>query len=161
MKKNLPLLILFLVVAAVIAGYLGYNSIPKKDAPPAVRDVKMPPAQIVGDDSSSGKQAKKEETQKEVSESIKKSDVPEVDPKKNEMMVWGELKAVDIDKRILTIDQQMDDNSVKISPNVPVHKDAIVRTKSGVIPLSQLKTGDTVGIILSKDGQARAVLVNY
>lgn len=161
MKKNLPLLILFSVVAAVVIGYLGYNWIPREETPPAVRDVKMPPAQIVGDDSSSGKQAKKEEAQKEVSKSVANDEIADVDPNQGEMLVWGELKAVDIDKRILTIDQHMDDTSVKVSPNVPVEKDAILRDKSGSLTMAQLKPGDIVGIIVRKDGHGRAVLVNY
>jgi len=87
--------------------------------------------------------------------------VENVDPKAGEMIVWGEVKAVDIEKRIITIDQEMDDNSVKISPNVAVKKDAVVRTREDVISLERVKAGDVVGAIITSDGNARAVLVNY
>ena len=162
MKRNLPLLALFTVVAIVVVCYLGYSSIKKEQVPPTIGDVKIPPAKIVGDDASSGKQQQSGADEKKItSKTIEKTNIPVVNPKAGELIVQGEIKAVDVDKRILTIDQQMDDNSVKISPNVPVDQNAIIRTREKIISLSQINSGDSVGVIVNKDGQARAVLVNY
>ena len=160
MRRHMPLLVLVVVVVLVIGGYLGYTSLTKEKTLPIGRDVKVPPTQGLGDDRPSDK--KSGEADKTVSpQAIEETNVPNVDTKSGELIVWGEIKAVDVDKRVLTIDQQMDDNSVKISPNVPVNKNAIIRSKKEVLSLAQVKTGDSVGIIVTKDGQARAVLVNY
>lgn len=162
MKRNMPFLALVFIVALVIGGFLGYASRFRGTTKPEARDIKVPPAQIVGDDSPSGSQSNLGvKDKKPSSEDIRETNVPDVDPKSGEVIVWGEVKAVDVDKRILTIDQEMDDNSVQISPNVPVSKEAVIRTKSEVMSLSQLKQGDAVGIIVTKAGQARAVLIDY
>ncbi len=161
LRKHLPFMILMVVVALVIGGYLGFTSLSDRTAPRTVPDLKVPPANIIADDSASQSSAKTEKGKTVPTQAIKETNVPEVNPKAGEIIVWGEIKAVDVDKRVLTIDQQMDDNSVKISPNVPVNKEAIIRTKEKVISLAQVKSGDSVGIIVTKDGQARAVLVNY
>lgn len=160
MRKNLPLIVLGLVVALVVVAYIGYSSSKKEQAPPVIRDVKVSPAEITGDDTPSDNKVKSEEGKITVSET-KEANIPEVNAKSGEMMVWGEVKAIDVDKRILTIDQQMDDNSVKISPNVPVSKDSIIRSKNQILSLAQIKPGDSVGAIVTKEGQARAVLINY
>lgn len=160
MKKHLPLFILVLVVVFVIGGYIAYTTTSKQQAPITVRDIKVPPTQSAGDDKSSIQSGNNGE-KKVSAKTIEETNVPSVDPKKGEMIVYGEIKAVDIDKRVLTIDQQMDDNSVKISPNIPVNKDAIIRSKKELLSLAQINSGDSVGIIVTKDGQARAVLVNY
>ncbi|MHB9093138.1 MAG: hypothetical protein ACYC21_00585 [Eubacteriales bacterium] len=160
MRKHLPLMTLIVVVVMVI-GYLGFTSLTKKKTQPTVRD-KIPPAQIAGDDSSAGTPSKSGDMEKKVSpQAIEQASVPNADTKLGELIVWGEIKAVDVDKWVLTIDQQMDDNSVKINPNVPVNKNAIIRNKEEVISLAQVKPGDSVGIIVTKTRQARAVLVNY
>ncbi len=169
MRKNLPRIFLGLVVTLVVAAYIGHSPISKESTPQVDRDVKVSPAQIVGDDTSSGKPINTDIEETIISAEIAgkldaegDTEIPaEVDSKAGEIMVYGEVKATDVDKRILTIDQHMDDNSVKISPNVPVSKEAIVRNKMEVISLAQIKSGDTVGIIVTKDLQARAVLVNY
>ena len=159
MRKNLPLLVLLTVVVLVIGGYLGYTSLTHISTPPAVRDVKVPPAKIEGDVTSSNN--KSDKGNNVPSGEIEKTNVLPVDPQVGEVMVWGEVKAVDIDRRVITIDQQMDDNSKQVSPNVPVNKDAVIRTKGEIISLTLVKPGDSAGLIITKDGQARAVLLNY
>lgn len=162
MRKNLPLLALVIIVIAFVGGYLGFASFKKEQTPPAPRDVKIPPAKVTAEDSSNSMKTEVGTKAMDVSpETIEETDVPSVDPKAGELIVWGEVKAVDDDKRVLTVDQQMDDNSVKVGPNIPVIKDAIIRNKMKVISLTQVNPGDTVGVIVTKEGQARAVLVNY
>jgi hypothetical protein len=158
LKKNLPLVILIGVVALVVGCYLGFSSFSKDKTVAVNRDLTVPPANTNKKDSISVNQVYGDPVKKDLP---KENDIPSAEPKKGETVVWGEVKAVDVDKRVLTIDQQMDDNSVKIGPNVPVDKDAVVRTKDKVITLSQVKLGDSVGIIVTKEGQGRAVLVNY
>lgn len=161
MRKHLPLMILVIVVVMVLGGYLGYTSLTQDKIPPVIRESNPPPAPNDGADDLSINSKNVEKDIKVSPQTIEKTNVPNADTKAGELIVWGEVKAVDVDKWILTIDQQMDDNSVKISPNVPVNKNAVIRTKQEVISLAQINPGDSVGIIVTKDGQARAVLVNY
>lgn len=158
MKKHLPLLTLAFVVLFVMGGYIAHTSINKKQVPINVREVKVPQVQSVSDDRSLSQSSAENKVS---AKSIEETSVPSVDPKVGEIIVYGEVKAVDVDKRVLTIDQQMDDNSVKISPNIPVNKDAVIRSKQEIVPMAKISPGDSVGVIVTKDGQARAVLVNY
>lgn len=157
MRKNLPLLVLVGIVV-LFGGYLIYNTFTQKDRSsvtgenlPSVTNRNLPaaqaPAQGQTQPSAPGKQAKK-------------SVVPDLNPGQGEVFIYGKVQAVDVDKRIITIDQQMDDNSVKINPNVPVNKEAIIQNKKEDVSLTQLKAGDNVGIVLTRDGHARAVLVD-
>jgi len=166
LKKQLPLLVLVFVVLFVIGGYIVHTSTNSQQAPITVRDVKVPPTQNVSDgrslNESSSKSSGNISGEMTLSaRSIEETNVPSVDPKAGEIIVYGEVKAVDVDKRVLTVDQQMDDNSVKVSPNIPLNKDAVIRSKQKVLTMAQMKPGDSVGVIVTKDGKARAVLVNY
>ncbi|MDT3700623.1 MAG: hypothetical protein RO469_14525 [Thermincola sp.] len=160
MRKHLPLLILAFVVVFVISAYIAFLTTNKKQAPITVRDIKVPQTQSAGVHRSTT-QLNVSADQKVSATTIEETNVPSIDPKAGEIIVYGEVKAVDVEKRVLTVDQQMDDNSVKISPNIPVNKDAIIRSKQEVVSLAQIKPGDSVGVIVAKDRQARAVLVNY
>ncbi|WP_418791648.1 hypothetical protein [Phosphitispora sp. TUW77] len=163
MRKNLPFLVLFVVVALVIGGYLCFTSLnEEKIIIPENRDIKALPPQIADDESASSNKFQNGDRDLEFSpQTLEETNVENADPSAGEMIVWGEVKAVDIDKRIITIDQEMDDNSVKISPNVAVKTDAVVRTRDEVISLERIKAGDMVGAIITSDGNARAVMVNY
>lgn len=91
----------------------------------------------------------------------KKTPFPETAPDKGELFVEGTVKSIDVEKRILTIVQHMDDNSKNVNPNVPVKKDAIIQTKTSDIAITQIKVGDIVSMIITSEGQARAVMVNF
>lgn len=161
MRRNLPLLVLVTAMVLVMGGYVGCTSLTQKNNPPATRDVKVPPAKIEGDTTSSTNSLKSHKVNSLSSADIAETNIPPVDPMVGEIIVWGEIKAVDVDRRVITIDQQMDDNSTQVSPNVAVNKNAIIRTKDEVISLSLVKPGDVAGLILTKEKQARAVLLNY
>ena len=164
MRKNLPFIFLFVVVAVVVGGYLGFTSLNAEKKAVKNQNVKaVPPNFVEGDTASSlsPEQQTGDREEKVSPQTIEETNVENADPKAGEKIVWGEIKAVDVEQRVLTIDQEMDDNSVKISPNVPVNQEAIIRTKQEVISLARIKPGDNVGVIITEEGQARAVLVNY
>ncbi|GAB4259181.1 hypothetical protein Tfer_1507 [Thermincola ferriacetica] len=154
MKKNAPMWIMVGIVV-LLAGFLGFKAFQEKTSPQPPVQANFPPK--------GGEKQTTDPSQeiKEVKQERKKSKIPETDPEQGEIFVEGEVKAVDVEKRILTIDQHMDDNSVSITPNVAVAKDAIIQNKESDVTLGEIKVGDIVGMILTKDRQARAVLVNF
>ena len=160
MRKHLPLLVLVGIVV-IFGGYLVYSTFTHKPKPIITRDSTTPsaaeqktPAAQNSQEPSSG------QTQPAASDNqAKKSVVPDSNPSQGEVFVYGKVQAVAVEERIITIDQQMDDNSVKISPNVPVKKEAVIQNKQQDMSLAQIKPGDNVGIVLTKDGHARAVIV--
>ncbi len=161
MRKNLPLLVLVGIVV-LLGGYLVYNTFTQEAKPLVTRETKTPMA--AGQNTPAAPTPEKPapgQTQPPAANNqAKKSVVPETNPNQGEFFVYGEVKAVDMEKKIITIDQHMDDNSVKISPNVPVQKEAVIQNKQEDIGLAQLKPGDAVGIILTREGQARYIIVD-
>lgn len=160
MRKNLPLLVLVGIVV-LLGGYLIFNTFTHKDKssvtgeniPPATNR-NLPAAPATQEPAQSQTQPSAPDKQ------ARKSVVPDSNPAQGEIFIYGKVKAVDVDKRIIIIDQDMDDNSKQIKPNVPVKKDAIIQNKKEDIGLAQLKPGDSIGIVLTQDGHARAVLVD-
>ncbi|MBF8983362.1 hypothetical protein IZY60_07420 [Lutibacter sp. B2] len=89
-------------------------------------------------------------------------DFEDVNPSIGEEFVYGEILSIDKNKRILTIDQHIDDNS---SPhyNIDVSKDAIIilqrNEKAMNIAFHDLKIGDVIGIVLTKNKVARGIIL--
>lgn len=87
------------------------------------------------------------------------------DPTRGEVFVYAEVLAVDLDTRLITINQHMDSGSVDVGGSVRVAAAVQVRgLKDGhpVLPmtLADLRPGHIVGMILGPDGLARAILVD-
>lgn len=155
MRRNLPLLVLVGIVV-ILGGYLIFNN---KETPETNRNL---PAQRPAQNQSRppGQTQPSNQTQPSPDIQAKKSVVPDTDPRQGEYFIQGEVKAVDVEKRIITIEQHMDDNSKTVNPNIPVKKEAIVQNKKEDVGLAQIKAGDIVGLVLTKEGFARAVLVD-
>lgn len=158
MRKHLPLLVLVGIVV-LLGGYLVYNTFTEKEKPPVTRESKNSP--VTGQNTPAAPAPQEPATDLAQSSApdkqAKKSVVPDSNPNQGEAFVYGKIKGVDVEKRIITIEQHMDDNSKTISPNIPVRKDAVIQNSKEDIGLAQLKPGDIVGIILTKDGHARFV----
>ncbi len=159
MKKNLPL-ILLIGIALCLAGFLGYKVVYGDKAPQVPRQGNLPQALQKSDPRPANSLPNNQPTG-EAQKTKTKSKVKDTDPKKGEIFVQGEVKAVDVEKRIITFEQQMDDNSVSIAPNVPIASDAVIQNQQHDISLGEVKVGDIVGMVVTKDRQARAVLVNF
>ncbi|MFZ5639917.1 MAG: hypothetical protein ACOY4Q_04400 [Bacillota bacterium] len=159
MRKHLPLLVLVGIVV-LLGGYLIFNTFTQKEKPSAPGNIKTPAAENRNLPAAPGPQPPGQEQSQAPDKQAEKSVVPDMNPSQGEVFIYGKVQDVDVEKRIVIIDQHMDDNSVKIKPNVPVKKDAIIQNKKQDIGLAQIKPGDSVGIILTKDGHARAVLVD-
>lgn len=155
MRRNLPLLVLVGIVV-ILGGYLIFNN----QKPPAGSRNLSSQGPVQYEPQPPGPNHRSTQTQSAPEKQAEKSVVPDTNPGQGEFFVQGKVIAVDVDKRIITINQHMDDNSVEIKPNVPVKKEAIIQNKKEDIGLAKIKVGGIVGMILTKDGFARAVLVD-
>lgn len=89
-----------------------------------------------------------------------KIEIPQVDSKRQEIIVEGTVEKVDTAERSIIFAQELDDNSKKIDPKVIVKKDALVKNAEGKISFEAINAGDYVIMVIDESGQARAVELN-
>jgi len=91
-------------------------------------------------------------------------DFLEADPLKGERFIYGTILKVDYEKRELTIEQHMDDNSIKSDPILKVRNDAIIilhrNDKYMNIDFQDLKIGDIFGLVLDGYGMVRGIIIS-
>lgn len=147
-KKSLFVVIALVVI--LVAGFFTYSQIYDK----AKQDDNK---KVTTNDKESPVTPKAEDKKSPV----EKTPIPQSNPQKGETFVEGKVKSIDVEKRIITITQSMDDNSKPINPNVPIKKDAIIQDKKGDMAITQIKINDIVLMIITSEGQARSVQVNF
>ncbi|HHY79056.1 MAG TPA: sporulation protein [Thermoanaerobacter sp.] len=103
--------------------------------------------------------------------------IPEANPLKGESFIYGIVKAIDYQKRIITIEREYQDSQDvrnQVGPDIKVLPDAIIHFQAKVgydsqggfkyaekdINFAEIKIGDELGIILNKDKEARAIIVS-
>ncbi|SNX53150.1 Gmad2 immunoglobulin-like domain-containing protein [Thermoanaerobacterium sp. RBIITD] len=103
--------------------------------------------------------------------------IPEADPTKGETFVYGIVKAINYDTRVVTIEREYQDTqdmNNKVGPDIKILPDAIIHFQAKVgfdsqsgykysekdISFSDIKVGDELGMILTKNKDARAVIVS-
>lgn len=108
--------------------------------------------------------------------SRKVTPIPESDPKAGEAFIYGRVKNVDPEKRIIIIEREYidsPDTRIKAGPDIYVLPDAIIhyQEKVGVstsgyvyneydVELKDIKVNDELGIIITKDKKARAIIIS-
>lgn len=85
--------------------------------------------------------------------------VKETDNHIGELRIEGQVLSVDEKSRTIKIDQVMDDNSVKVNPEIKISEDAVIQNNNGKIKISDISAGAVVDIILSNNKTARSVTV--
>jgi hypothetical protein len=102
--------------------------------------------------------------------------IPEADPARGEVFIYGRVKSIDVEQRIIHIEREyMDsrDAQIKAGPDIYVLPEAIIhyQEKIGVsasgydyseydVGLADIKPGDELGIIITKDKKARAIIIS-
>ncbi|RKL61967.1 hypothetical protein DXT63_14065 [Thermoanaerobacteraceae bacterium SP2] len=102
--------------------------------------------------------------------------IPEANPKAGEAFIYGRVKRVDADKRLIVIEREyMDspDTRVEAGPDIYVLPEAVIhyQEKVGVstsgyeyneydVEFKHIKPGDELGIIITKDKKARAIIIS-
>jgi len=108
--------------------------------------------------------------------SKKVTPIPESDPKAGEAFIYGRVKNVDPEKRIVVIEREYTDSpdtQIKAGPDIYVLPDAIIhyQEKVGIsasgyeyneydVELKDIKSDDELGIIITKDKKARAIIIS-
>lgn len=103
--------------------------------------------------------------------------IPEADPTKGETFIYGIVKSIDYSTRVVTIQREYQDtqdmNNI-VGPNINILPDAIIHLQTKVgsdnqggykyterdISISDIKVGDELGLVLTKNKDARAVIVS-
>jgi hypothetical protein len=85
--------------------------------------------------------------------------VQESDDRIGEFKVEGIVQAVNEAQQVITIEQVLDDNSQKVSPEIKVSKKAVIQSSNGKLKLSDIEVGATINLIIMKNGDARSVTV--
>ncbi|MCP2239220.1 Gmad2 immunoglobulin-like domain-containing protein [Thermoanaerobacterium thermosaccharolyticum] len=101
--------------------------------------------------------------------------IPEADPTKGETFIYGIVKAINYETRVVTIEREYQDSSdinneagpdIKVLPNAIIHRQAKVGydSQGGYqysetdMSFSDIKVGDELGMILTKNKEARAII---
>ncbi len=91
-------------------------------------------------------------------------DIPEVDYSKGEIFIYGYIRKVDHENNEIIIKQQMDDNSVEVSPILKVKEETVFilqrNNKRMNIDFKDLKIGDRFGIIIDGYGFIRGMIIS-
>jgi hypothetical protein len=102
--------------------------------------------------------------------------IKEADPTIGESFIYGKVKNIDYESRVVTIEREYQDAQdlrneagpdIKILPNAVIHFMAKVsyNPESGVkyaerdVGINKIRVGDELGIILTKNKEARAVII--
>jgi len=105
------------------------------------------------------------------------TEIPETNPAEGETFIYGIVKAIDYENRIITIEREYQDSQDmknQVGPDIKVLPDAIIHFQAKVgydsqggfkyaekdINFAEIKIGDELGIILTKDKEARAIIVS-
>lgn len=85
-------------------------------------------------------------------------------PKNGESFVYGQILSINYKEKKIKIEQHMDDNSVKVFGELVADNNiAVILQRNShhfQISFSDLKVGDIVGIILTKDKKIRGIIVD-
>lgn len=80
-----------------------------------------------------------------------------------ENFVYGQILKIDRDNKIMTIEQHFDDNSISIEPNIKVSEKVIIvyqrNNKKMNLDFEDLKIGDIIGTVLTKECIARGIIL--
>lgn len=91
-------------------------------------------------------------------------DIPECEPLKGEIFVYGLLMSINFPKKQLGIEQYYDDNSIEVPSNLKVRDDVIIimerKNNKMNIDFTDLTVNDKVGIILDKNGLVRGIIIS-
>lgn len=90
--------------------------------------------------------------------------IPDCDPRKGEAFIEGEILSVSQEKRSLLIEVHLGPDTPDVHPEIVVDKEAIIHLQDeqfheSQINFSELEKGMIVGLILTKNHVARAIIV--
>jgi len=91
-------------------------------------------------------------------------DIPEADILNGERFIYGTIVSIDYENNEITIEQHMDDNSIRVNPILKVREDSIIilkrNDKTMIIDFEDLKIGDVFGLVLDGYGMVRGIIIS-
>ncbi len=86
------------------------------------------------------------------------------DPFKGEYFVYGQILSIDYVDETINIDQHLDDNSREVYTQLPLYRNAIIVLQRGskqfLVDFSDVKAGDTVSLIITKENTIRSMIID-
>ncbi|MHB8170141.1 MAG: hypothetical protein ACYDG6_01150 [Thermincolia bacterium] len=138
-----PMLVLAIFIIAIAAAAIGPNMFQIEESP---KNPQQPPVVV-------NQQPKTADVSKESDQKLIDA-VPEI-------IVEGTVKSVNVKDRVINFSQEMDDNSLKVGPDVEVLKDAIIiKSSEGKVSLEAVQKGSYVTMVLDKDQRAKSVEIS-
>ncbi|WP_026476681.1 copper amine oxidase N-terminal domain-containing protein [Alkaliphilus transvaalensis] len=90
--------------------------------------------------------------------------LPAANPLEGEAFVYGEIRKIDFEKKLIEIEQHIENNSREVFEGLSPIDDAVFLLKRNAhhfnISFEDLKVGDVVGIILTKENEIRGMIVD-
>jgi len=181
--KRLPMLAMTVLVVAVAVVAAGCGTASSSgtsqtlaEAQKTITDLQAQVAQLQEQNAALQQQVQDLNKQVEqLSLQLKEGQVLMPNPKLGESWVEGTVLAIDTTRRIMTIDQHMDDNSVRIDPKVTVLNGAYVEKRTmgygqngaeivdvQFFPdgsLDRIHTGDTIRFVYLRDKKAAKAII--
>lgn len=91
-------------------------------------------------------------------------DFPECDYLNGEIFVYGLIKQIDYEKKMIQIEQHFDDNSIEVTPLLEADNDLVIifqrNDKKMNLDFKDLKCGEDVGMVLNNEGKIRGIIIN-
>lgn len=85
-------------------------------------------------------------------------------PHNGEYFVYGEIRGINFENHSIHIEQHIDDNSKEVFGNLPIQENAILLLQRNshfmAVTFEDLKVGDIVGLILTKENQIRGIVID-
>jgi|GEM_PF-1810533 len=86
------------------------------------------------------------------------------DPFKGEYFIYGQIISIDYNSKSMYIEQHLDDNSREVFESLLLSDNAIVllqrKSKQLLIDFDDVKVGDVVSLIVTKDDEIRSIIVD-
>ncbi|QEK11561.1 hypothetical protein FQB35_03840 [Crassaminicella thermophila] len=91
-------------------------------------------------------------------------DFKAADPWNDEIFAYGEIRNINKKERTITIEQHFDDNSISIEPDIKISENIVIiikrNDKKMNLDFNDLRVGDIVGVVLTKNNIARGMIIN-
>lgn len=90
-------------------------------------------------------------------------DFPQCDYQNGEIFVYGLIKEIDYQSKIVKIEQHFDDNSIEVTPLLKANDDLVIifqrNDKMMNLEFQDLKCGEDVGMVLDRERKIRGIIV--
>ncbi len=92
-------------------------------------------------------------------------DFPDCNYLNGEHFVYGLVTAFDYEKRIITVEQHFDDNSIEVNSHLKIRDDVVIvlqrNDKKMNLEIDDLKVGEDIGLVLDSENLVRGIIIAH